>query len=287
MIAAGTPDELARLEELFALRARPLPDAVSRLAERSVGAGRRAGRARAAERPGARRLRDERRAAARSARASSRRASWPRRSRRSGAALDEVERAEVAGPGFVNLWLAPAWYGAGAGRDAGGRSRLRRAAGRPSSASASRSRWSPRIRPGRSRSRAPGTARSATASRACSSSPGHEVEREYYYNDAGSQMELFRESVEAIRRGEEPPENGYQGEYVVDLARRRGRPGSEDARADRGDARALPDPLRLLGVAERARGAARRVPAAPRHVRARRRGLGALVRATATTTTAS
>ena len=25
--------------------------------------------------------------------------------------LDEVERAEVAGPGFVNLWLAPAWFG--------------------------------------------------------------------------------------------------------------------------------------------------------------------------------
>src|ERR671910_3515828 len=25
--------------------------------------------------------------------------------------LADVERAEVAGPGFVNLWLAPAWYG--------------------------------------------------------------------------------------------------------------------------------------------------------------------------------
>src|SRR3954468_16659261 len=25
--------------------------------------------------------------------------------------LAEVERAEVAGPGFVNLWLAPSWYG--------------------------------------------------------------------------------------------------------------------------------------------------------------------------------
>ena len=27
------------------------------------------------------------------------------------AGLEEVERAEVAGPGFVNLWLAPAWFG--------------------------------------------------------------------------------------------------------------------------------------------------------------------------------
>ena len=30
---------------------------------------------------------------------------------------------------------------------------------------------------------------------------GHEVEREYYYNDAGAQMELFHASVEAVRRG--------------------------------------------------------------------------------------
>jgi arginyl-tRNA synthetase len=27
------------------------------------------------------------------------------------AGLDEVERTEVAGPGFVNLWLTPAWFG--------------------------------------------------------------------------------------------------------------------------------------------------------------------------------
>jgi arginyl-tRNA synthetase len=47
---------------------------------------------------------------------------------------------------------------------------------------------------------------------------GHEVEREYYYNDAGAQMERFRASVEALRRGEEPPEDGYQGDYVRDLA---------------------------------------------------------------------
>src|SRR4029079_13544477 len=47
---------------------------------------------------------------------------------------------------------------------------------------------------------------------------GHEVEREYYYNDSGAQMDLFRASVEARRRGEDPPENGYQGEYVAELA---------------------------------------------------------------------
>jgi len=47
---------------------------------------------------------------------------------------------------------------------------------------------------------------------------GHQVEREYYYNDRGAQMERFRASVEARRRGEEPPEDGYRGEYVDELA---------------------------------------------------------------------
>jgi arginyl-tRNA synthetase len=47
---------------------------------------------------------------------------------------------------------------------------------------------------------------------------GHSVEREYYYNDAGTQMERFRASVEAARRGEPPPEDGYAGDYVEDLA---------------------------------------------------------------------
>jgi arginyl-tRNA synthetase len=53
---------------------------------------------------------------------------------------------------------------------------------------------------------------------------GHDVAREYYYNDAGAQMEKFRESVEARRRGEEPPEGGYFGEYVTELAKVGGDP---------------------------------------------------------------
>ena len=47
---------------------------------------------------------------------------------------------------------------------------------------------------------------------------GHRVEREYYYNDSGRQMDLFRASVEAVRRGEEPPEEGYHGAYLAELA---------------------------------------------------------------------
>jgi arginyl-tRNA synthetase len=53
---------------------------------------------------------------------------------------------------------------------------------------------------------------------------GHRVEREYYYNDSGRQMNLFRESVEAVRRGDEPPEEGYHGAYLAELAREPGDP---------------------------------------------------------------
>ena len=64
-------------------------------------------------------------------------------------------------------------------------------------------------------------------------------------------MDRFRESVDAVRRGEEPPEDGYRGEYVAATRRRAGRPRRGDARADRGVARALPHPLRLVGEPER------------------------------------
>jgi len=47
---------------------------------------------------------------------------------------------------------------------------------------------------------------------------GHTVEREYYVNDTGGQIRRFGESLEARARGEEPPEDGYRGDYVVALA---------------------------------------------------------------------
>src|SRR5262249_9383515 len=53
---------------------------------------------------------------------------------------------------------------------------------------------------------------------------GDTVEREYYYNDSGAQMDRFRASVDARRRGEDPPEDGYHGDYVRDLAGLEGDP---------------------------------------------------------------
>ena len=52
---------------------------------------------------------------------------------------------------------------------------------------------------------------------------GYDVQREYYINDAGNQMDMFNRSVYAryvqAYGGEvEVPEEGYSGEYLVDLA---------------------------------------------------------------------
>ena len=50
------------------------------------------------------------------------------------------------------------------------------------------------------------------------SAAGAEVTREFYINDRGNQMDLFGASVEAAALGKPIPEDGYQGEYIADLA---------------------------------------------------------------------
>jgi arginyl-tRNA synthetase len=47
---------------------------------------------------------------------------------------------------------------------------------------------------------------------------GHVVEREYYVNDYGTQAHKFGASLYARLHGEQPPEGGYVGEYVRELA---------------------------------------------------------------------
>jgi arginyl-tRNA synthetase len=138
------------------------------------------------------------------------------------AALPEVERAEIAGPGFVNLFLTDAWFAdalaaiLAAGERFGGRSAQ-----------------SPRriqVEMVSANPTGPVTVASARNGAYGDSVArlfefaGHQVAREYYYNDAGAQMDLFRASVDAARRGAEPPEGGYRGDYVADLARTEGDP---------------------------------------------------------------
>ncbi len=131
-----------------------------------------------------------------------------------------LARAEVAGPGFLNLFLTDAWL-----HDA-----LREA-----------------VRLGPAYGRAPrlgrrvqvefvsanptgplhvGHARNAVIGDAIANvmdAAGWDVEREYYFNDAGRQMELFGASVEAryLQRfgvEAEVPAEGYHGAYIADVA---------------------------------------------------------------------
>jgi len=48
---------------------------------------------------------------------------------------------------------------------------------------------------------------------------GAEVTREYYFNDAGAQIDRFVASLVAAAAGDEPPENGYGGDYIAEIAR--------------------------------------------------------------------
>ena len=52
---------------------------------------------------------------------------------------------------------------------------------------------------------------------------GYEVDREYYYNNAGKQMQRLGESVQArylelVGESPEFPEEGYEGKYIIDIA---------------------------------------------------------------------
>jgi len=133
-----------------------------------------------------------------------------------------VERAEVAGPGFLNLFLDDGWYGealaemlaAGSNFGAGsaehpGRVQVELVSANPTGP----------LTVGSGRNAAYGDSLARLLA-FC----GNEVEREYYVNDQGTQIDLFRASVEARRRGEEPPEGGYLGDYVFEIARSKGDP---------------------------------------------------------------
>jgi len=138
------------------------------------------------------------------------------------ATLDAVERAEVAGPGFVNLFLRDDWFAAalgeiladGAAYGSGGAEPPQRVQVEMVSANPTGP-----ILVSHARNGAYGDSVARLLELA-----GNEVEREYYYNDAGGQMERFRVSVEAVRRGEPVPEDGYHGDYVRDVAEVEGDP---------------------------------------------------------------
>jgi len=129
-----------------------------------------------------------------------------------------LERTEVAGPGFLNLFLADEWY-AGAVRDvlAAGD-----AFGGGTVATAEKinvefvsANPTGPMHVGHARNAAYGDALARMLS-----FEGHAVEREFYVNVYGTQALLFGESIQARARGEEVPEGGYRAEYVAELAAR-------------------------------------------------------------------
>jgi arginyl-tRNA synthetase len=136
--------------------------------------------------------------------------------------LDGLAGVEVAGPGFLNLTVDDGWLAASLagileeGRGFGGGS-----AAEPERVQVELVSANPTgpITVAAARNGAYGDSVARLLEFA-----GHDVEREYYYNDSGAQMDRFRDSVAAIRRGEDPPEDGYRGAYVADLARGDGDP---------------------------------------------------------------
>jgi arginyl-tRNA synthetase len=136
-----------------------------------------------------------------------------------------VERIEIGGPGFINFFLAPTWLhdvlrsvveaGERWGRSeaaAGQRINLEFVSANPTGP----------LHAGGGRWVAVGDAVANVLV-----AQGAEVHREYYLNDAGSQLEAFGASLFARYEGREPPDDGYRGEYLADMALR--------MRADLGD----------------------------------------------------
>jgi arginyl-tRNA synthetase len=130
--------------------------------------------------------------------------------------LPAVERANAAPPGFVNLTLASAWFGVALGEIlAGGRAYGGGTAGEAERVQVELVSANPTgpVTVASARNAAYGDSVARLLEFA-----GHEVEREFYVNDTGEQIERFRASVAARAHGAEPPEDGYLGEYVAEIA---------------------------------------------------------------------
>jgi len=143
---------------------------------------------------------------------------------------ETVERVEVAGPGFLNLFLGDRWYReAMAGLAAAGEG-LAVAPAVPAERIlvefVSANPTGPlHVGGGRHAAYGDSLVRLMEA-------VGHEVQREFYVNDAGGQVERFAASIAARMHGEEPPEDGYGGDYVIALGEQAAAEGIDPADLD-------------------------------------------------------
>jgi arginyl-tRNA synthetase len=132
-----------------------------------------------------------------------------------------VERVDLAGAGYLNVFVAKTWWQAIirtvlAAGDAYGQTDLGRGE-RVQVEFVSANPTGP-LHVGHGRGAALGDAIAALLV-----AIGYQVEREFYINDAGTQVRLLGESVwarlqEAAGRAVSFPENGYHGEYIRDVA---------------------------------------------------------------------
>jgi arginyl-tRNA synthetase len=129
-----------------------------------------------------------------------------------------VESADVAGPGFVNVRVSPAWYAEAVRRAQepgfGGGTAATPLRVNVEYVSANPTGPLP-VSAGRNAAYGDSLARLFAFA-------GHEVTREYYFNDSGAQIERFGLSLRARARDEPVPEDGYHGEYIAELAQAAG-----------------------------------------------------------------
>ncbi len=126
-----------------------------------------------------------------------------------------LEHFEVAGPGFLNLFMSDAWLtaalaqalAAGGAFGAGGAVERERVLVEFVSANPTGP-----MHVGHARNAAYGDALARMLAL-----QGHDVGREFYVNDAGTQVRKLGESIQALARGEAVAEDGYQGDYVAEL----------------------------------------------------------------------
>lgn len=132
--------------------------------------------------------------------------------------IEGVAKAEIAGPGFINITLDAASAGETARRvvelgDAYGRSEL--LAGQNINLEFVSANPTGPLHLGHTRWAALGDSLSRVLRAA-----GAKVTNEYYINDAGAQMNKFGRSVLAAALGEPAPEDAYPGEYIGELGRK-------------------------------------------------------------------
>jgi arginyl-tRNA synthetase len=137
-------------------------------------------------------------------------------------ANQQVAKVEIAGPGFINFFLAPAAYHAELRRILDeGEAYGRNQSGKGITAGVEFVSANPTgpLHVGHGRAAAIGDCLSRLLD-----ANGWDVKREFYYNDAGVQIQNLAISVQARARGLSPgdagwPEDGYRGDYIADVAR--------------------------------------------------------------------